>query len=140
MKKILFFIFISCIISSCAVFDSPMRLAGFSTQKFDNEPKGRYEQTFDLQKKEAFDKTLSSIKRLRARVTSKSYKKGYIVAFDFTKSFDYCLDSTEAQFKIEETGAEQVKITVICNNSLLAKNLSDKIFTMIAENPVPENN
>lgn len=121
--------------SSCAVFDAPKRVAGFSTQKFEKEQKGRYSQDFNLTKKESFDRSLNIIKSLRARVTSKSYKKGYIVAFDFSKSFDYCLDSTEAAFYIEETGENSVKVTVVCNNSLLAQNLSEKFFFLMLNPP-----
>ncbi|MCL1972294.1 MAG: hypothetical protein FWG57_04815 [Endomicrobia bacterium] len=114
----------------------PKRIAGYSIQKFENEQVGRYSETFDLTKKESFDRTLSIIKSLRARVTHKSFRRGYIVAFDFAKSFDYCLDSTEAAFFIEEISEKQVKITVICNNSLLARNLSEKFFALMLNPPI----
>ena len=135
MKKFLFLLFPVFILSSCSVIDSPKRFAGISTQKFDNEEKGRFSQDFELSKKEAFNKSLSVLKQLRARVTYKSYKKGLITAFDFAKTFDYCLDSTEAALLIEEIGGNSVKITVICNNSLLARHLSEKFFEMIPLNP-----
>jgi hypothetical protein len=115
--------------------DFPKRAAGYSIQKFEKEQKGRYSQTFNLTKKESFDRTLLIIKFLKARTTSKSYKKNYITAFDFAKSFDYCLDSTEAGFFIEEITGKQVKITVICNNSLLAQNLSEQYFTLMLNPP-----
>lgn len=120
----LFFIFFC----ACSFFDAPMRFAGLSVQKFEKEDKGRYSRVFEMSKKESFGKTLSFIKNVKARITHKSYKKGFIAAFDFAKSFDYCLDSTEAAFFIEEAGENKVNITVICNNSLLAENLSGKYF------------
>ena len=120
---------------SCAFFDAPMRFAGLSVQKFEKKDRGRHSQFFEMTKKESFGKTLNFIKNIKARVTRKSYRKGYITAFDFAKSFDYCLDSTEAAFFIEETGENKVKITVICNNSLLAENLSEKYFKSMSELP-----
>ncbi|MCL2145472.1 MAG: hypothetical protein FWH43_08300 [Endomicrobia bacterium] len=135
MRRIFFILPLSILISSCAVSDIPKRVAGFSVQKFENEEKGRYSQTFELTKKESFDMTVDLIKHLRARVTNKSFKKGYITAFDFAKSFDYCLDSTEAAFFIEEISEKQVKITVVCNNSLLAQNLSEKFFDLMLNPP-----
>lgn len=131
MKKIFVLLFISLVFSSCSVIDYPKRIAGFSIQKFEKEENGRFSKTFELSKKEGFDRSLDIIKFLKARVTHKSYKKGYIVAFDFARNFDYCLDSTEAGFFIEETGEKQVKITVVCNNSLLAQNLSEKFFDLM---------
>ena len=131
----LFIFFILLAFSSCAVLDAPKRIAGYSTEKFEKEQTGRHSAAFDLTKKESFDRTLSTIKHLRARVTSKSFNKGYITAFDFAKSFDYCLDSTEAAFFIEEISEKQVKITVVCNNSLLAQNLSEKFFDLMLNPP-----
>ena len=120
--------------SACsAVKDYPMRAAGFSVTKFENEQNGRVEQNFEMTKKAAYDKTLEIISDLRARVTHKSFSRGYIVAFDFSKSFDYCLDSTEAAFFIEELPGGLVKISVVSNNSLLARNLADKYFMLMNE-------
>jgi hypothetical protein len=138
MYKPLFIIAFLFTLSSCAVLDAPNRIAGFSMQKFEHEQKGRYSQDFELTKKESFDRALLAVKELKARVTHKNYKKGYVTAFDFAKSFDYCLDSTEAAFYIEETGGNLVKITVVCNNSLLAKNLSEKFFVLIQNPPKKE--
>jgi hypothetical protein len=135
MRKILFILPLLIFISSCAVLDAPKRVAGFSVQKFEKEEKGRLSQIFELTKKESFDRTVFLVKHLRARVTNKNFKKGYIAAFDFAKSFDYCLDSTEAAFFIEEISEKQVKITVICNNSLLAQNLSEKFFALMLNPP-----
>ena len=131
----LFIFLILLTFSSCAVLDVPKRVAGYSIQKFENEQVGRHSETFDLAKKESFDRTLSIIKSLRARVTHKSFRRGYIAAFDFAKSFDYCLDSTEATFFIEEISEKQVKIIIICNNSLLARNLSEKFFALMLDPP-----
>lgn len=121
--------------ASCALLDTPKRVAGYSTEKFEKEQKGRFSQTFDLTKKESFDRTIDIIQHFKARVTSKNFKKGYVTAFDFAKSFDYCLDSTEAGFFIEELSEKQVKVTVICNNSLLAQNLSEKFFALMLNPP-----
>ncbi|MDR3113101.1 MAG: hypothetical protein LBU09_01860 [Endomicrobium sp.] len=158
-KFTILFLSLFCL-SSCAVLDIPARVAGVSIAKFENEKNGRYEkylslgefspgefalkefasgelspgesshEKFALSKKKCFDKSLAILKELRARVTHKSYKKGYIIAFDFSKYFDYCLDSTEVGIFIEEL-EDKIKISVICNNSLLAKNFSDKYFEML---------
>ncbi|MDR1196239.1 MAG: hypothetical protein LBL00_07180 [Endomicrobium sp.] len=135
MRKLFFFLPFLFFISSCAILDVPKRIAGYSVQKFEKERKGRFSKTFDLTKKESFDRTLLIIKFLRARVTSKSYKKSYVAAFDFAKSFDYCLDSTEAGFFIEEMETNKTTVTVICNNSLLAQNLSEKFFALMLDPP-----
>jgi hypothetical protein len=129
LKFTVLFLSLLCL-SSCAVLDIPARVAGISITKFENEKNGRYEREFALSKKECFDRSLVILKELRARVTHKSYKKGYIVAFDLSKYFDYCLDSTEAGIFIEEL-EDKIKVSVICNNSLLAKNFSDKYFEML---------
>ncbi|MCL2390853.1 MAG: hypothetical protein FWD54_02740 [Endomicrobia bacterium] len=118
---------------SCSVFDYPARIAGFSTQKFENEKSGRFEETFNMSKKDGFNKTLEIISKLKARATHKSFRKGFIVAFDFSKSFDYCLDSTEAAVFFDEIDANTVKVSVVCNNSLLAKNLSEKVFAKLRD-------
>jgi len=132
MRKTLLFIMLF-MLSSCSVLDYPKRIAGYSIQKFENEEAGRFEKSFEISKKQCYDSTLKIIKELRARVTHKSFNRGFIVAFDFSKSFDYCLDSTEAAFFIKETGDKSVTVTVICNNSMLAKLLSDKFFEMLSQ-------
>ncbi|MDR1695496.1 MAG: hypothetical protein LBR69_02535 [Endomicrobium sp.] len=132
MKKLFFLIFLPFLSVSCAVLDYPAKITGFSIKKFENEKTGRFEQTFQMSKKDAFDKTLEIISELRARVTHKSFNKGFIVAFDFSKTFDYCLDSTEAAISFEETSENSVKIFVVCNNSLLARHMSEKVFEMLA--------
>jgi len=135
MRGLLFVLPLIFTVSSCSVLDYPARIAGFSMQKFENEKNGRYEQSFEMTKKEGFDKTLKIITDLNARVTHKSFSGGYIVAFDFSKSFDYCLDSTEAAFFIEEVPGGLIKTTVVSNNSLLARILSEKYFTLMAAKP-----
>jgi len=131
MVKNFILFFLLFFVSSCAVLDMPFRAAGVSNAKFENETTGRFEREFALGKKDCFDKTLAVLNELKARVTRKNYKKGYIIAFDFAKNFDYCLDSTEAGIFIEELGENKIKVSVVCNNSLLAKNLSNKYFEML---------
>ena len=135
MSRLPFFLLFAFVLSSCSVLDYPARVAGFSIQKFENEQNGRFEQSFEMTKKDGFNKTLAIIDYLTARVTHKSFSKGYIVAFDFSKSFDYCLDSTEAAFFIEEVPGGIIKTTVVSNNSLLARMLSEKYFTLMAAKP-----
>ncbi|MCL2484502.1 MAG: hypothetical protein FWF00_00375 [Endomicrobia bacterium] len=131
MKKAVFLLIFPFLLISCSVLDYPARIAGFSIQKFENEQVGRFEEVFEMSKKDGFNKMLEIISKLRARVTHKSFNKGYIVAFEFTKSFDYCLDSTEAAFFFEVIDNETLKVTVVCNNSLLARNISQKVFEMM---------
>lgn len=125
---ILFFCFS---LSSCAILDTPKRIAGYSVQKFEKEDKGKFSYSFEITKEQAFEKTVNFLKDIKARITHQSYKKGYIVAFDFSKSFDYCLDSTELAFFFEETN-NQTEIKVISNNSLLAKNVADEFFKFLS--------
>jgi hypothetical protein len=127
-------------ISSCALLDFPARVAGYSIQKFENETNGRYDEFFNMSKSDCFNKTLEILSGFKARVTHKSYKKGYVAAFDFTKNFDYCLDSTEAAVFIKEEEGETVKVSVISNNSLLAKNLADEFFKALRIQKPPEKN
>ncbi len=138
MYKIIFF-FLLVFFPSCAVLDYPKRIAGYSTEKFENEKNGRFEKKFALSKKESFDKTFEILKSFKARITQKNFKKGLIVAFDFSKTFDYCLDSTEAAFFFEEKDEANVLITVVSNNSLLAKIMSDRFFELL-ENDITEEN
>ena len=137
MRKLISFFLLMIFLSSCAVLDYPKRIAGYSTAKFENEKEGRFVKEFDLSQKEAFDKTLEILKSFKARVTRKSFKKGLVTAFDFSKSFDYCLDSTEVAFFFKETEAGQIEITVISNNSLMAKIMSDRFFEFM-ENGIPQ--
>jgi hypothetical protein len=107
---------------------------GTSIEKFEKEKTGRFGKVFTMSQKDCFNKSLKIIKELRARVTRKSLKKGYIIAFDFSKSFlDYCLDSTEAGIFIADEGSNKVKVEVISNNSLLAKDFSVKFFEMLEQ-------
>jgi hypothetical protein len=117
---------------SCAVLDFPARFIGISTQKFTDEKTSCYERDFEISKTAAFERTLLIIKELRVRTTHKSFRRGYIAAFDFAKSFDFCLDSTEAAFFISETSSSSVKIMVSSDNSLLARPLAQKFFELFS--------
>jgi len=134
MLKIFAAFFFAFSFSSCTVLDIPARAAGVSNAKFEKEIDGRFEKEFEKTKKDCFDKTLQALKKLYARVTRKSFNKGYIIAFDLSKSFDYCLDSTEAAVFFKEIDGEKTLATVVCNNSLLAKIFSEKLFEMLNEN------
>ncbi|MDR0820251.1 MAG: autotransporter outer membrane beta-barrel domain-containing protein [Endomicrobium sp.] len=108
-----------------------LNFLGLSTEKFEKEETGRFEEIFNMSQKICFEKSLKIIKELRARVVNKSLKKGYIVAFDFPKSFDCCLDSTEVGIFITNEGHDKVKVKVISNSSSLAKDVSIKFFEML---------
>ena len=136
MKKLFFLFVLPFLFISCSVFDYPARATGFSVQKFENEKAGRFEETFNISKNDSFKKTLEFINKSKARVTHKSFRKGFIVAFDFSKSFDYCLDSTEAAFFFEKIDDYTVKVSVICNNSLLARMLSEEVFETLRDQAV----
>jgi hypothetical protein len=129
--KLLFFPLLFLSLQSCAVFDIPGRIAGYSVEKFENEKTGKYSQIFEMSKEDCFKASLETLKALKARVTHKNYKKGFIIAFDFSKSFDYCLDSTEAGIFISEAENGTLNVSVVCNNSMLAKILSDKFFSIL---------
>jgi hypothetical protein len=103
-------------------------MLGFSVTKFENEKVGRFIKIFAMQKRDCFDKSLNIVRDLKARVTHKNFNKGYIVAFDFSKSFNYCLDSTEAAVFITKIDDFNVRVEVVSNNSLLAQMLSVKFF------------
>lgn len=137
MQKLICFLLLSLFLPACAVLDYPKRIAGYSTEKFEKEKEGRFTATFEMPAKESFDKTLEILKSFKARVTHKSRRTGFIVAFDFSKTFDYCLDSTEAAFFFEEKESGTTSITVISNNSLLAKIMSDRFFEFM-KNGIPE--
>ncbi|MDR0956732.1 MAG: hypothetical protein LBL77_02585 [Endomicrobium sp.] len=108
------------------------RFIGFSIKKFKNEKKGYFDETFDMSTRECFNRTLEIIRIFGARVTHKNLKEGYIIAFDFSKSFnDYCLDSTEVGIFIKDIGNDKIKVEVISNNNVLAKEFSNKFFEML---------
>ncbi|MDR3112363.1 MAG: hypothetical protein LBU55_04250 [Elusimicrobiota bacterium] len=113
---------------SCSVLDYPCRFAGFSVEKFKNEKNVAFEKNFLFSKKEAFEKTLSVLNDVKARVTHKNFGKGYIVAFDFSKTFDFCLDSTEIAVFISEEMDNRVNIKAVSNNTVLARMFSYKLF------------
>ncbi|MDR0800058.1 MAG: hypothetical protein LBN01_00795 [Endomicrobium sp.] len=120
---------ISC---SSVSLDYTRRVLGFSIEKFKDEKTGRFGKIFAMSKKECFDKSLVAVGDITAKVVHKSFENGYIVAFNFSKSFDCCLDSTEVGIFIKETEDGNVKVEVISNNSLLAKKFSIKFFEMLA--------
>jgi hypothetical protein len=113
---------------SCSVLDYPKRILGFSVEKFKNEKIGRFDEVFAMSKQDCFNKSLSIINDLEAKVAHKSLKNGYIIALNFSNSFDCCLGSTDAGIFIMEMETGGVKIEVISNNSLLAKKLSVEFF------------
>ncbi|MDR3256039.1 MAG: autotransporter outer membrane beta-barrel domain-containing protein [Endomicrobium sp.] len=123
--------FVGMLKISFAFLNCLEQFIGFSIEKFENEKIGRFNEVFAMSKKDCFNKSLNIIKNLKARVVHKSFKRGCIVAFDFAKSFDYCLDSTEAAVFITEMGINDIKVEIISNNSLLAKMLSVKFFEML---------
>jgi len=137
MKKIISLSLLALILSACSaantVVDAPARFLGFSIQKFQGEDVGKVEQTVELSMQNAYNKTLDVIVALRGRVTHQSVSRGFIVAFDFAKSFDYCLDSTEVAFFFEAVDANNTKISVISNNSVLAANLGKRFFELMAQ-------
>ncbi|MDR3330897.1 MAG: hypothetical protein LBS47_01465 [Endomicrobium sp.] len=109
------------------------RFLGFSVKKFEerktNEEK--FIKVFKISKKECFNKSLDIIKEFQAKVTHKSFKKGYIVAFGFTKTFSgLCLDSTEICVFITEICNDNVKVEIISCNNLLASKFSVGFFNM----------
>lgn len=115
---------------SFAFFNYLERFAGYSLEKFENEKVGRFNKVFSFSKKECFFKVLGIIKDLNGKVTHKSFKKGYIAAFEFSKNFqDFCLDSTEVCIYIKDL--ENVNVEVVSNNSLLADALSKELFQML---------
>ncbi|MDR3275308.1 MAG: hypothetical protein LBS81_05010 [Endomicrobium sp.] len=132
MKRLLFILTsVFLFLTSCSTLDYPVRVLGFSVTKFENEKVGRFIKIFTMQKRDCFNKSLNIIKDLKARITHKNFNKGYIVAFDFSKSFNYCLDSTEAAVFITKIDNSNVKVEVVSNNSLLARMLSVKFFEML---------
>lgn len=137
MKIRLFFISILTIsilsLTSCLILNYPNRLLGFSIEKFENEKVGRFNAVFTKSKKTCFIKSLYILEKLEATVTHKSFKNGYIIAFNFSKSFDCCLASTEVGIFVTNIENGDVKVEVISNNSLLAKKFSVKFFEMLAE-------
>jgi hypothetical protein len=129
---IVFLLFAALLSSSCAILDLPSRFLGYSTAKFEDKNAAYYEKTFKASKRTAFRKSINIIAKLKARITNQSFDKGYIIAFELSKYFDDCLDSTEAAIFVYEIAEEEVKIRIVCNNALLAKNFSDKFFEMFA--------
>jgi hypothetical protein len=117
---------------SFAFFNYVKCFLGYSLEKFENEKVGRFSNNFSFSKKECFLKLLRSIKELNGRVTHKNLEKGYIVAFDFSKTFqDSCLDSTEVCIYVQSLEGNNVNVEVVSNNNLLADELSKKIFQML---------
>jgi hypothetical protein len=113
---------------SCSALDYPKRILGFSIEKFKSEKIGRFNKVFAISKQDCFNKSLNIINDLKAEVVHKNLKNGYIIALNFSNSFDCCLDSTEAGIFITEIESGGVKVEVISNNSLLAKKLSVEFF------------
>jgi hypothetical protein len=116
------------------LFSRIERLLGYSTEKFYSEKTKRFSKNLKMSKKDCFDKTLEVIKKFGARVTHKSFGKGYIIAFNFAKSFeDCCLDSTEAGIFITEVNSENIVVEVCSDNNILGEKFSVNFFEMLIE-------
>jgi hypothetical protein len=114
---------------SCAALDYPKRILYFPIEKFKSEKVGRFGEVYAMSKQDCFDKSLNIIVNdFKSEVVHKSFKDGYIIAFNFSKSFDCCLDSTEVGVFITEAKVGGVKVEVVSNNSLLAKKFSVEFF------------
>jgi hypothetical protein len=127
----MFFIPILFLLSACSILDYPSRVLGISVEKFENEKVGRFSKAFNMSKEICFNKSINIVKELNARITHKNFKKGYIVVFDLSKSFDYCLDSTEVAIFVTDMKSKGVKVDVISNNSFLAAKFADRFFKML---------
>jgi hypothetical protein len=103
-------------------------MLGFSIEKFKSEKAGRFGEVSVMSKQDCFDKSLNIINDLKAEVVHKSFENGYIIALNFSNSFDCCLDSTDAGIFITGMETGGVKVEVISNNSILAKKLSVEFF------------
>lgn len=115
------------------------RFLGYSLEKFyDKENTRRFDQTFNMSKKECFDKSLDIVKELKARITHKSFRKSYITVFDLSKRFKDCLDSTEVCIFITEAKSGNVNIEVVSTNIFLAQAFSVEFFKMLGQNSSPE--
>jgi len=139
MKQLLLLILMTTstlFLPTCAVLNYTKRAAasaaGFSIEKFENEKTGRFSAVFKMTKADCFAKILGIINNLKAKVMHKNFKSGYIIAFNFSDSFDCCLNSTELGIFITDIKNGNVKVEIISNNSMLAKKLSPKFFKMLA--------
>jgi hypothetical protein len=117
---------------SFAFFNYIERFLGYSLGKFENGKTGKFSNNFSFSRKECFLKLIGIIKELNGRITHKNLKKGYIVAFDFSKTFqDYCLDSTEVCIYIRDLKGNNVSVEIVSNNNLLADEMSKKVFQIL---------
>jgi hypothetical protein len=118
------------------LFSRIERFLGYSTEKFYSEKTKRFSRNFKMPKKDCFSKSLEIIKKMGARVTHKSFDKGYIIAFNFVKSFeDCCLDSTESGIFITEINSENITVEICSDNNILGEKFSVKFFGMLIEKP-----
>jgi hypothetical protein len=116
------------------LFSRINRFLGYSIEKFNSDKIKRSNKNFSMSKKDCFDKTIKILKELKTRITHKNFKKGYIIAFDFGKSFeDCCLDSTEAAVFITEINSGTVNVEVCSDNSILGTTFAAKFFEMLIE-------
>jgi len=130
MKKILFTLLVSIILSSCAtICDLPKRFAGYSIAHFEKETNGRFEFTTKLSAQKTYNKCNLFIFENKLKTNFKNEKKLYVVASQFSLIFDTCLDSTDVGFFIYRIDDNSSKVEVISNNSLLAKFVFDKLVT-----------
>ncbi|MDR1474468.1 MAG: hypothetical protein LBS38_02095 [Endomicrobium sp.] len=116
------------------LFSRINRFLGYSIEKFNSDKIKRFSKSFSMSKKNCFDKTIEILKELKTRITHKNFKKGYIIAFDFGKSFENCcLDSTEAAVFITEINSDTVNVEVCSDNSVLGGTFATKFFEMLVE-------
>ncbi|MDR1400757.1 MAG: hypothetical protein LBI98_00315 [Endomicrobium sp.] len=117
-------------LASCSVLNYSSRILGFSIEKFKNEKAGRFSTVFRASKGVCFIKSLDILEKFKATVTHRSFKTGYIVASNFSKSFGCCLASTEVCIFVTEVENNDVKVEIVSNNSLLAREFSAEFFKM----------
>lgn len=127
MKKLIIFLFITLLFSSCAVLDYPKRAAGYSIANFENEQDGRFSFISDLEPKKAYNKCNLFLFENNIQTNFKNDKKMYVVASKFTLLFEHALDSTEVAFFVSKTDDGKSNIEVVSNNSRLAKFVYNKL-------------
>jgi hypothetical protein len=122
------------------LFSRINRFLGYSIEKFNSDKIKRFSKSFSMSKKNCFDKAIEILKELKTRITHKNFRKGYIIAFDFGKSFENCcLDSTEAAIFITQINSDTVNVEVCSDNSVLGGMFATKFFEMLVEKPDDSN-
>jgi len=111
------------------------QILGVSIKSLKEEQIGRKSKVFNYDYSSCYEKTLQVLKEMGVYIFRKSKRGHYIVAMNFDKVFEKCIDTTEVGVFFEEINREQTRVDIKCGNLDLVKFIAREVFPRLEKNP-----